>query len=210
MTAQTHMYLLQAYLNRELSPEAEAEFEIMLLSDPELAALAEADSALQLGLNASATHAPVAQASALSQASNTRAPARPRRGLPWHSYAQAAGLIGISATFGYLMQPKLEQLAAGEISYIDQQRGEARAVAATLPSSGVAIWMVPVASVDPCSANIRLTQGAKTLETTALPDNYSFASVVLRPNVFAAGEITVSVRCEGKEVGRYVVNARVR
>lgn len=43
-------FLLQAYLNREMDPQTEADFEIELIRNPELAELAFADSALLAGL----------------------------------------------------------------------------------------------------------------------------------------------------------------
>ncbi len=228
MTTYIRAYMLQAYLNGELDAETQAEFELEILQDPELADLVAADTALILGL--SSTHASVATREISSDndlarpASNSESvlnlPSKPtnkpiKSRSAWPHFAAAASiLMFIAGAIGYSLKPNPQILGGAQLAYIDKQRSADNAIQITLPEAGPMVLMVPVASATECLADIAITQlpkGAKlenpanTIFAQAQPDNFGYAVVVLANDALKPGNAMVSVGCHGKELGQYPV-----
>jgi len=192
--------MLQAYLNRELDAEAEAEFELALLADPDLAEQAAADTALLIGLSfaePAAAKSPPLGVAVL--------PARRSRKF-WLAMATAASaLMLISASVGYFLKPAPKMLGGAQLAYIDKQRSGGNSIQIKLPKAGPLVLMVPVASADPCLADISISQAGQVIQARAQPDDFGYAVVVVGFNALKPGEAAVDVSCAGKVVGQYVV-----
>ena len=186
-------FMLQAYLNRELDADAETEFELALLADPDLAEQAAGDTALLLGLNGVVAAELKTPEAKLAHPVVAVLPARRSR-RPWLTMAAAASaLMLISASLGYFLKPAPNVLGGAQLAYIDKQR------------SGPLVLMVPVASANPCMADISISQAGKVIRASAQPDDFGYAVVVLGFNALKPGAAIVDVRCEAKAVGQYVV-----
>jgi hypothetical protein len=196
METHTRNFMLQAYLNRELDADAEAEFEIELLNDPELAELASADTALLLGLS---------MPPAAVMLPNSAKIAAPKT--QWFKFAAAASvLMTIAAALGYSLKPAPQILGGAHLAYIDKQRWLGNAIQIKLPESGPIVLMVPVASANACVAEILLTQSNDTISAKSKPDDFGYAVVVLANEALKPGNAMVSVRCQGAEIGQYEVH----
>jgi hypothetical protein len=194
METHTRNFMLQAYLNRELDADAEAEFEIELLNDPELAELASADTALLLGLS-------MPPAVMLPNSATIAAPKT-----QWFKFAAAASvLMTIAAALGYSLKPAPQILGGAQLAYIDKQRSLGNTIQIKLPESGPIVLMVPVASANACMAEILLTQSNHTISAKSKPDDFGYAVVVLANSALKPGNAMVSVRCQGAEIGQYEV-----
>ena len=206
----THIqaFMLQAYLNRELDSDTEAEFELELLSDPELADLAAADTALLLGLNAESTSVVTLPTQPVSK------PVK-RATAPWLQFAAAASvLMLLAAALGYTYKPGTQIWGGAQLAYIDKQRSIGNSIQIKLPRIGPLVLMVPVASATACLADISITQitsekgsekQGRTIAAQAQPDNFGYAVVVLANDTLKPGSIGISVACQGTDVGQYNV-----
>lgn len=208
MTSPMRAYLLQAYLNRELDQLAEEEFELELLRDPELAELALADTALGLGLKDAQPEASVDRAlSTVVPLVATKGVPRPGNSKPplWFLATAATLLLGLAGALGYQLNQAPQRVSGATLAYIDKQRAIGDQITITLPKSGPLVLMVPVASAQPCTAEIGLTQNGTTHKASALADDFGYASIVLAPRQLRPGALTVSVRCEGtaQALGEY-------
>jgi hypothetical protein len=200
MNPHMRTFMLQAYLNRELDSSAEAEFELALLADPDLAEQAAGDTALLIGLSGAEA------AAATSSPSNVAVLPVRRAAKPWLMMAAAASaLMLISASLGYFLKPAPNVLGGAQLAYIDKQRSVGNGIQIKLPKAGPLVLMVPVASANPCVANISIGQAGQVIQASAQPDDFGYAVVVLGFNALKPGAATVDVRCEGKAVGQYVV-----
>lgn len=203
----THIrsYLLQAYLNRELDSDTEAEFELELLSDPELADLAAADTALLLGLSdasALVESRPILPVTTLQPLGK---PVR-RTKTPWLRFAAAASILMLLAgALGYTVKPRTQIFGGAQLAYIDKQRSVGNSIQIKLPQAGPVVLMVPVASATTCVADISITQAAHTITARSLPDSFGYAVVVLANEALKPGNAAVSVSCQGSRVGQYDV-----
>lgn len=210
----THIqgFMLQAYLNRELDSATEAEFELELLSDPELADLAAADTALLLGLGAASPSAVALTTQSLSKpAMRTKA--------PWLRFAAAASvLMLLAAALGYTFNPKTHTWGGAQLAYIDKQRSVGNSIQIKLPRVGPLVLMIPVASATACLADISITQmtsgrgsekQGRTITARAQPDNFGYAVVVLANDTLVPGSVAISVACQGTDVGQYDVQVLV-
>jgi len=193
-------FMLQAYLNRELDAGAEAEFELALLADPDLAEQAAGDTALLIGL--SGANAAAAESPRLGVAiSPVR---RPRK--PWLILAAAASaLVLISASLGYSLKSAPNMQGGAQLAYIDKQRSASNNIQIKLPKAGPLVLMVPVASANPCFADISISQAGKVIQASAQPDDFGYAVVVVGFDALEPGEAAVDVSCAGKVVGQYAV-----
>jgi hypothetical protein len=198
-------YLLQAYLNRELDADTEAEFELELLADPELADAAAGDTGLLLGL--SDVQAPAVQAPEPKPEPENIVVSPPRRkSRPWPALAAAASaLILVSGSLGYFFKPAPTMHGGAQLAYIDKQRSQGDGIQITLPKSGPLVLMVPVASVGPCVADITISQSGRSIRANAVPDDFGYAVVVLAMQALSPGAASVEVACAGKSVGQYSV-----
>ena len=206
----THIrgFMLQAYLNRELDSDTEAEFELELLRDPELADLAAADTALMVGLNGTA-----ASVVSLPTAPVSKPVARTRA--PWLRFAAAASILMLLAgALGYTFKPSTQILGGAQLAYVDKQRSVGDAIQIKLPRVGPMVLMVPVASATACLADISITQMASrsgaekqghTIAAQAQPDSFGYAVVVMANDAVEPGSIAISVACQGTDVGQYEV-----
>ena len=198
-------FMLQAYLNRELDADAETEFELALLADPDLAEQAAGDTALLLGLNGVVAAELKTPEAKLAHPVVAVLPARRSR-RPWLTMAAAASaLMLISASLGYFLKPAPNVLGGAQLAYIDKQRSTGNAIQIKLPKTGPLVLMVPVASANPCMADISISQAGKVIRASAQPDDFGYAVVVLGFNALKPGAAIVDVRCEAKAVGQYVV-----
>ena len=203
----THIrsYLLQAYLNRELDSDTEAEFELELLSDPELADLAAADTALLLGLSdasASVESRPILPVTTLPPLGK---PVR-RTKAPWLRFAAAASILMLLAgALGYTVKPRTQILGGAQLAYIDKQRSVGNSIQIKLPQAGPVVLMVPVASATACVAEISITQATHSVSAKSAPDSFGYAVVVLANEALKPGSAAVSVSCQGSRVGLYEV-----
>lgn len=197
----THIrgFMLQAYLNRELDSDTEAEFELELLSDPELADLAAADTAMLVGLNG-------ASASIVSLPTPPASKPAPGAKAPWLRFAAAASILMLlAAALGYSFKPSTQILGGAQLAYIDKQRSVGNSIRIQLPQAGPLVLMVPVASATACLADISITQSANSIAAQAQPDSFGYAVVVLANAALKPGNAAVSVSCQGKRVGQYDV-----
>jgi hypothetical protein len=196
-------YLMRAYLNRELDAVTEAAFEEELIRRPELALLAEADVALSLGLQ-------------LEQAEpiNVVAPcasSTPQRGKsqfkPSFLLAAAAAVVAIlSGVVGYRMNAAQSQAFIGaQLAYIDKLRNDETTLPIVLPKDQVLVLMVPVASSETCPAEIEILQDKVNLMTSAKPDEYGFAAVIVPHGKFRPGKVEVRVQCNARQVGLFAL-----
>jgi len=205
MNAHTRAIMLQAYLNRELDADTQAEFELELLSDPDLADLAVADTALLVGLAGTGA---AAQSVAISPVTQLQPASKPARliSAPWLRFAAAASvLMLLAATLGYTFKPSTQILGGAQLAYIDKQRAVGNAIQIKLPQAGPVVLMVPVASATACLADISITQATRTIAARSQPDSFGYAVVVLANDALKPGIVTVSVSCQGARVGQYDV-----
>jgi hypothetical protein len=196
METHTRNFMLRAYLNRELDADTEAEFEIELLRDPELAELASADTALMVGLSASS--------GAVVELPIPAKVAAPRTQLPKLAVA-ASVLMAIAAALGYAFKPAPQILGGAQLAYIDKHRFLENTIQIKLPENGPIVLMVPVASANACVADILLTQSNQTISAKSKPDKFGYAVVVLANAALKPGIAMISVRCQGAQIGQYEV-----
>jgi anti-sigma factor RsiW len=183
-------YLLNAYLNRELDPDAEAEFEELLIADPALAAYAEADLALSLGLAAAGIKAPDRTMNASKR--------------PWLQQAIAASMLAVLAGgAGYSLRAPSIPFGGAQLVYVDKQRSGNETVRIPLPKFGPLLLMVPVASADQCAAEIEFSQGARRQTVSAMPDSYGYATVILPSEQLIPGPLQIAVSCRSERLGLY-------
>lgn len=196
-------FLLSAYLNRELDADTEAEFELELLADPELADAAAGDTGLLLGLSRVETLATPAPEPAIEKM--VVMPPR-RKSRPWLALAAAASaLMLIAGSLGYFFKPAPTIQGGAQLAYIDKQRSQGHGIQIKLPKTGPLVLMVPVASVGPCVADIAISQSGKSIRASATPDDFGYAVVVLAMQALKPGPANVEVACAGKSVGQYSV-----
>lgn len=205
MTSPMRAYLLQAYLNRELDQLAEEEFELELLRDPALAELALADTTLSIGLNEATPLA--AFVSANDSETGIELASRAARTRTWKLAIAASVLVSLSAILGYRLNEMPNRPSGATLAYIDKQRAIGEQITITLPKSGSLVLMVPVASAQPCPAEIELSQNGARQKVTAQADDFGYASIVVAPQELLPGSLAISVRCEGstQTLGQYMV-----
>jgi hypothetical protein len=233
MTPHVKNFVLQAYLNRELSPQAVDEFELELLSDPELADAAEADTALYVGFaglqsaKAQSALAHTADKSALAatadksalaatvvnfpgNTAHTNYPPTTLRARWWPLAAAASMLVLASGWIGLQFRPATQLYGGAALAYVDKQRAIGNEIVIGLPKSGPLVLMVPVASVTPCTAEIAITQNGLNapLRTQARPDEFGYAVVVLPGNALSPGTAVIDIACAGQPLGQYKVLLR--
>ncbi len=197
-------YLLSAYLNRELDAETEAEFELELLADPELAEAAAGDTGLLLGLSDVQASAQASEPKPEPENITVVAPRRKSR--RWLALAAAASaLILVSGSLGYFFKPAPTLQGGAQLAYIDKQRSQGDGIQIKLPKSGPLVLMVPVASVGACVADITISQSAQSIRASSAPDDFGYAVVVLAMQALSPGAANVEVACAGKSVGQYSV-----
>jgi hypothetical protein len=206
MISRIDEFLMQAYLNRELDAQTEADFEIELIRRPELARLMEADVALAIGLQEpNANVAPANAQASLQPASNRQTRAR---WLNWRIAAAITGFGVISGMVGFFAgQPRQASFGATQIAYVDKLRNANDRIEIQWPKASPLVLMVPVSKAD-CLADIDITQSDKKLSTKAKPDDFGFAAVLLGQAVLSKGTAQISVRCDEKLVGSYELELR--
>lgn len=207
--------LLRAYLAGEMDASEVEAFELLMLERPELAELAEADMALRLGL-ANVAASPLVPLRATDDAlrapretgSATAAVLPLRRRPAWPALALAASLllvVGVGA--GLRMQPGLVPMDGAQLAYVDKTRSISEVPALRLDPGNPVVLMVPVARLDDCEPRIRVEQqGQPTLEASALPDEFGYASLVLAKDALRAGRARVLVACGTGAVAEYPVD----
>lgn len=204
MNTHIRSFMLQAYLNRELDSETEAEFELELLRDPELADLATADTALLVGLTVAGLNG--AAASVVSLPIQPVGKPVTKTKTPWLRFAAAASiLVLLAGALGYTFKPSNQILGGAQLAYIDKQRSVGNSIQIQLPRVGPMVLMVPVASATACLADISVKQSASSISAQAQPDSFGYAVVVLANDALKPGNAVVSVSCQGASVGQYDV-----
>ena len=211
-------YLLRAYLDGELDELESEAFELLMLERPDIAAMVEADCALQMGLSKSAevsdagdvadmnTEQPRTDVEAAS--SDDVIPiARGKRGvrggfLPLAMAASVALAVGLGA--GTLIREPVDPLRPATLAYVDKLRDIAATPKLRLPAAGAVVLMVPVPSIEPCLATVAVSQGdSVAMSAEAMPDEFSYVSLVMSRESVALGEAQVDVSCDGKLLGEY-------
>ncbi len=204
MIARTDEFLMQAYLNREMDAETETAFELEMLRRPELAELAESDTALTIGLRAGHENQlpikPIA-AKASSLGKNLFG-----NSLGW---ATAASILALLAGWaGYAWQRPTQFYGGATLAYVDKQRSLSATPEIQLPAAGPLVLMVPVASSKICLAQIVIRQAANEITAQATPDEFGYAVVVLAGNALTRGTATITVRCDQQVVGDYQISVK--
>ena len=212
-------YLLQAYLDGALDESEESAFELLLLERPDLAELVEADCALRMGLGGQlkqsagadqpATEAePIEAGAERLEKPDTVVPiSRGKRvgGAGWLSLAAAASVaLAIGTGAGFSLRNEGPGLQSAAVAYVDQLRDASAIVKVPLPAEGAIVLMVPVPSVDPCTATVEIRQGDKlSPRAQPQPDQLSQVSLVMQRQSVNLGEAEVLVSCEGRLIGEY-------
>lgn len=227
MTALEH-FLLRAYLDGELNADERDAFELLMLERPDIAELVDADTALSLGLAESAlVRLPDAVAPVATQKqpdTNTRPTtdsgssggssaviAFPRRPQLPYLAAAASVLLALGVGTGALLRPSPDPLSAAEVVYVDKTRSLSTIPKIAISPNRALILLVPVASVEPCVADIELRQvGSTTLRAQATPDEFGYASLVLAVGGLKPGRAAVVVRCGINTPAEYPVELELQ
>jgi len=212
MNTKLDEFLLQAYLNRELDAQAEREYEIALIRNPKLAELAMADAALLAGLTATpATASGLAQVPSSNDPgpqhrASSRATESTRARPIWPLAIVASFTALLAGTLGYALRPA-EIYGGASLIYLDKQRSTSAQLEIALPSEGPLLLMVPVASSQPCRAEIRVEQASAVLVFNATPDAYGIAPLILPGNALKPGPVNIQISCDGQALGSFEATA---
>jgi hypothetical protein len=214
MISRTDEFLMQAYLNREMDADTETAFELELLRRPDLAQLAESDTALAIGLRTDASEigSPHVARSAIGQTisqANKSPASKPNLLGDSIRWASAASILALLAGWaGYTWQRPANVYGGAKLAYVDKQRSLSATPEIQLPTSGPLVLMVPVASSTACTAQIVIRQAANEISAKAAPDEFGYAVLVLSNNALIRGNAAITVRCDQQVVGEYQVSVR--
>jgi hypothetical protein len=206
MISRIDQFLMQAYLNRELDAQTEADFEIELIRRPELAHLMEADVALATGLQMPDAR-PLTELAATElkpKIANHRSPTWPN----WRIAAVVAGFSVISGMVGFFArQPQPPGFGTTQIAYVDKLRSANTSIQIELSNASPLVLMVPVSETG-CFADIDIEQLGTKLSIKAKPDSFGFAAVWLAQTQLSAGTAQINVYCGATLDGSYTLELR--
>jgi hypothetical protein len=192
-------HLLRAYLDGDLDADATAAFEILMLERPDLAAAVDADTALRIGLGGGGLQRDTGAAPARS------ATILPFRARLWPTSMAASLLLALGFSGAWFTRPAQDPMQGLHMAYVDKTRSISATPVIELPRKEALVLQVPVASADPCQAEFEIAQGPLSLRAHATPDEYGYASVLVRQGALSEGAAEVVVRCAGHELARYPV-----